>query len=101
MPSGLKQFQEAEAPHFITFSYFHRLPLLEAAGARENRRGDTGIFVQAEEWPARSSQRKERDERGRVCARPPFARKKRRMGHPGPCDTTEAVPVEGFVGLRG
>ncbi len=35
MPSGLKRFQKAEALHFITFSCFHRLPLLEAAGARE------------------------------------------------------------------
>jgi putative transposase len=35
MPSGLKRFQNAEALHFITFSCFHRLPLLEAAGARE------------------------------------------------------------------
>jgi putative transposase len=29
MPSGLKRFQQAEALHFITFSCFHRLPLLE------------------------------------------------------------------------
>jgi hypothetical protein len=35
MPSGLKRFQEAESLHFITFSYFHRLLLLETAGARE------------------------------------------------------------------
>jgi len=35
MPSGLKRFQKAEALHFISFSCFHRLPLLEAAGARE------------------------------------------------------------------
>ena len=35
MPSGLKRFQKAESLHFITFSCFHRLPLLEAAGARE------------------------------------------------------------------
>ncbi len=35
MPSGLKRFQKAEALHFITFSCFHRFPLLEAAGARE------------------------------------------------------------------
>jgi putative transposase len=35
MPSGLKRFQKAEALHFITFSCFHRLPLLEAPGARE------------------------------------------------------------------
>ncbi|MGA9670556.1 MAG: transposase [Terracidiphilus sp.] len=35
MPSGLKRFQKAEALHFITFSCFHRLPLLEARGARE------------------------------------------------------------------
>jgi putative transposase len=35
MPSGLKRFQKAEALHFITFSCFHRLPLLEAAGVRE------------------------------------------------------------------
>ena len=35
MPSGLKRFQQAEALHFITFSCFHRLRLLEASGARE------------------------------------------------------------------
>ncbi len=35
MPRGLKRFQKAESLHFITFSCFHRLPLLEAAGARE------------------------------------------------------------------
>ena len=35
MPSGLKRFQKAEALHFITFSCFHRLPLLETPGARE------------------------------------------------------------------
>ena len=35
MPSGLKRLQKAESLHFITFSCFHRFPLLEAAGARE------------------------------------------------------------------
>ena len=35
MPSGLKRFQKAESLHFVTFSCFHRLPLLEAPGARE------------------------------------------------------------------
>ena len=35
MPSGLKRFQQAESLHFIPFSCFHRLPLLEAPGARE------------------------------------------------------------------
>ena len=35
MPTGLKRFQKAESLHFITFSCFHRLPLLEATGARE------------------------------------------------------------------
>jgi putative transposase len=35
MPYGLKRFQKAEALHFITFSCFHRLPFLEARGARE------------------------------------------------------------------
>jgi putative transposase len=35
MPSGLKRFQRAESLHFITFSCFHRLALLEAPGARE------------------------------------------------------------------
>jgi putative transposase len=34
MPYGLKRFQEAEALHFITFSCFHRLPLLDAAEPR-------------------------------------------------------------------
>jgi putative transposase len=31
----LRRFQEAESLHFITFSCFHRLPLLETPGARE------------------------------------------------------------------
>jgi putative transposase len=35
MPSGLKRFQNAESLHFITFSCFHRFPLLDAPGARE------------------------------------------------------------------
>ena len=35
MPTGLKRFQKAESLHFITFSCFHRLPLLEAPCARE------------------------------------------------------------------
>jgi putative transposase len=35
MPSGLKRFHRAESLHFITFSCFHRLALLEAPGARE------------------------------------------------------------------
>ena len=35
MPSGLKRFHRAESLHFITFSCFHRLPLLEETGARE------------------------------------------------------------------
>ena len=30
MPYGLKRFQKAEALHFITFSCFHRLPLLQS-----------------------------------------------------------------------
>jgi len=39
MPSGLKRFQQAESLHFITFSCFHRLALLEAAGVRETVEG--------------------------------------------------------------
>ena len=35
MPSGLKRFQNAESLHFITFSCFHRFPLLDAPVARE------------------------------------------------------------------
>ena len=35
MPHGLKRFQRAEALHFVTFSCFHRLPLLEAPGAKQ------------------------------------------------------------------
>lgn len=35
MPSGLKRFQTAESLHFITFSCFLRLPLLEAPGSRD------------------------------------------------------------------
>lgn len=35
MPYGLKRFQKAEALHFITFSCFHRLPLLEAAAPKD------------------------------------------------------------------
>ena len=30
IPSGLKRFQTANSLHFVTFSCFHRLPLLEA-----------------------------------------------------------------------
>jgi REP element-mobilizing transposase RayT len=35
MPTGLKRFQNAESLHFITFSCFHRLPLLQAPEAKE------------------------------------------------------------------
>jgi putative transposase len=35
MPSGLKRFQKAEALHFITFSCFHRLSLLEGPATKE------------------------------------------------------------------
>ncbi|MGD0732932.1 MAG: hypothetical protein ABR956_16830 [Terracidiphilus sp.] len=35
MPYNLKRFQRAETLHFITFSWFDRLPLLEAPGAKE------------------------------------------------------------------
>ena len=35
MPSGLKRYQKAETLHFITFSCFRRLPLLEAIEAAE------------------------------------------------------------------
>jgi putative transposase len=35
MPYGLKRFQKAEALHFITFSCFHRLPFLDAPGAKD------------------------------------------------------------------
>ena len=35
MPRGLKRFQKAESLHFITFSCYHRLALLESPGARE------------------------------------------------------------------
>ena len=35
MPSGLKRFQRAESLHFVTFSCFHRLPLLDAPGDME------------------------------------------------------------------
>jgi putative transposase len=35
MPSGLKRFQTAASLHFITFSCFHRLPLLAALEAKE------------------------------------------------------------------
>ena len=39
MPSGLKRFQQAESLHFITFSCFHRLPLLETPGGWETVEG--------------------------------------------------------------
>lgn len=39
MPWELKRFQKAEALHFITFSCFQRLPLLEAAVAMETVEG--------------------------------------------------------------
>src|SRR6202522_1718778 len=35
MPSGLKRFQKAEALHFITFSCFHRSPLLDSPGSKD------------------------------------------------------------------
>lgn len=35
MPYDLKRFQKAEALHFITFSCFHRLPLLAAQGPKD------------------------------------------------------------------
>ena len=35
MPSGLKRFQNSESLHFVTFSCFHRLALLDAPGAKE------------------------------------------------------------------
>jgi putative transposase len=35
MPSGLKRFQNAESLHFITFSCFHRLPLLETPDTKK------------------------------------------------------------------
>ena len=35
MPYGLKRSQKAEAPHFITFSCFHRLPFLEAPATKQ------------------------------------------------------------------
>jgi putative transposase len=35
VPSGLKRFQKAASLHFITFSCFRRLPLLDAPGAME------------------------------------------------------------------
>ena len=36
MPSGLNRFQKAESLHFLTFSCFHRLPLLQAPGVKES-----------------------------------------------------------------
>jgi len=36
MPSGLRRFQQAQSLHFITFSCFHRLPLLDVPGAGES-----------------------------------------------------------------
>jgi putative transposase len=51
MPYGLKRFQKAEALHFITFSCFRRLPLLEASEPK-------GIFeVALEETRARHQAR--------------------------------------------
>ncbi len=35
MPRGLKRFQNSESLHFITFSCFRRLALLDAPGAKE------------------------------------------------------------------
>ena len=35
MPTGLKRFQQAGTLHFITFSCFHRLPLLEPSSAKQ------------------------------------------------------------------
>ena len=36
MSGGLKRYQKAETLHFITFSCFRRLPLLEAIEAAES-----------------------------------------------------------------
>ncbi len=35
MTYGLKRFQKAEALHFVTFSYFHRLPFLETPAPKD------------------------------------------------------------------
>src|SRR5690348_12726064 len=35
MPYGLKRFQKSEALHFITFSCFHRLPLLTTLESKD------------------------------------------------------------------
>ena len=35
MPYGLKRFQKSEALHFITFSCFHRLPLLTTSESKD------------------------------------------------------------------
>jgi putative transposase len=35
MPTGLKRFQEAESLHFVTFSCFHRLALLNETEAKK------------------------------------------------------------------
>ena len=45
MRSGLKRFQNVESLHVITFSCFHRLPLLDAPGVK-------GIVEIESEWTA-------------------------------------------------
>ena len=47
MPSGLKRYQLAQSLHFITFSCFHRLPLLAAPAAKEM----VEVVLEQGRWP--------------------------------------------------
>jgi putative transposase len=46
MPSGLKRYHESHQTHFVTFSCYHRLPLLRTAAV-------CNIFLESLEWTRR------------------------------------------------
>ena len=47
MPTGLKRYQTAHSLHFITFSCYHRHPLLEAPAAKEM----VEVVLEQGRWP--------------------------------------------------
>jgi len=61
MPWGLKRYYDTGGPHFITWSCYRRMPLLGDPAARD-------LFLNVVELM-------------RVL-RPPFRKKRERMGHP-------------------
>ena len=76
MPGGLKRYQKAETLHFITFSCFRRLPLLEAIEAAETievirsiHRNPVarGLVTKPELWPWSSFRHYASGAKGRVA----------------------------------